>query len=109
MDPIYEVRVLIRGDYVIHEMVPLNGEMMADSSHSFMHKGTVVVGQTQTAGGLQPVHGDFTVEFVAASPAEAFDRLPDMVSKEIKKCRKDFVKQMTQKKIINPFKLNNRM
>lgn len=109
MDPIYEVRVLMRGNFVIQEMVPLNGEMMTDLPHAFMHKGTVVVGQTQTAGGLQPVHGDFTVELVAASPAEAFDKLPDMVSKEIKKCRKEFMKRMTEKTVINPFKLNNRM
>ena len=109
MDPIYEVRVLIRGNYVIQEMVPLNSDMMGDSVHSFMHKGTVVVGQTQTPGGLQPVHADFSVELNAANPAEAFDKLQEATEKEIKKCRKEFVKQMTEKKVINPFKLNSRM
>ncbi len=101
MDPIYEVRILSRGDQILQQMCPYYGE---DDSLPvrYMHKGSCTVGQVQTPQGMQKVSSDFAFEIVASDAQEAFSQLPDRAAKAIKKCRADFKRQMTEPKLVGP-------
>ena len=110
MNPIYEVRALSCGKFILHEMIPIAGELkLSGDLHTFVYKGSCTVGQMETPKGMQTMAGEYVVEVVAESPQEAFEKLPDKINKEVKKCREEFRKEMTTRKIITPNGITSRM
>ena len=101
MDPIYEVRVLSCGRHVLHELVPLE-PLDEGILHTFIYRGTAVVGQVQSPQGMQAVEGNYKVEMVAPDAVAAFGQLKEKVGEAISKLKAEFRKDMTTKKIITP-------
>ncbi len=97
---VYEVRVLNRGEQMLHMLIPL--PYAQEESYRYLYKGQVVVGQVQSPAGMQTVQANFAFEIQASNDQDAFDVIPELAAKEIAKCKAEFQKQLSQKKILTP-------